>query len=130
MILNLKQKGQILVSIFIFKVILILSFLLFSELSNAASCYSYGYSTTNPDSGRIYQVYYDDGLSVDGCTEEVVLTSEEFARFELLEEQNSQTIEITSMSIAESFTWGFGTYIGFWFLGYTIKNARMVIRKA
>ncbi len=36
---------------------------------------------------------------------------------------------ITALEIAESFTWGFATYIGFWFLGYAIKNARMVVRK-
>lgn len=41
-----------------------------------------------------------------------------------------QTYSIEPIEIAEAFTWGFGTYIGFWFLGYTIKNARMVIRKA
>ena len=41
-----------------------------------------------------------------------------------------QTYAITPLEIAESFTWGFSTYIGFWFLGYAIKNARAVIRKA
>jgi len=38
-------------------------------------------------------------------------------------------VEITSLEIAESFTWGFGTYVFFWFLGFSIKTARMVIRK-
>ena len=40
------------------------------------------------------------------------------------------TYSITSVDIAESFTWGFGTYITFWFFGYVIKNARQVIRQA
>lgn len=37
--------------------------------------------------------------------------------------------DIPPMDIASSFVWGFGTYISFWWLGYVIKNARMVIRK-
>ena len=40
-----------------------------------------------------------------------------------------QSYEITPLSIAESFGWGFATYISFWWFGYVIKNARMVIRK-
>ena len=125
-----KQKGQILLLVILLKISVVLSFLLFSEVSNAATCYEFGYSTTNSETGRIYQVYYDDGLPLSGCTFDVVLTTQEYARFELLEQQNSETVTITSLDIAESFTWGFGTYIGFWFLGFVIKNARMVIRKA
>jgi hypothetical protein len=41
-----------------------------------------------------------------------------------------KTYDITPLDIAESFTWGFGTFISFWFLSYVIKNARMVIKNA
>lgn len=125
-----KQKGQALTILILLKIVFVLSVLLFSELAQAASCYQYGYNNVHPDTGRIYQVYYDDGLPVDGCTHSVVITGLEYARFQILEKQNGDVEQITALSIAESFTWGFGTFIGFWFMGYAIKNARMVIRKA
>jgi len=129
-ILNLKQKGQITVIAVLLKITILLSFFLYSALSKAAVCQEYFYSTP-AGQYRAYDSYYSDiSINTKECPYSVILTPSEYARFVLLEEQNSQTIEITSMSIAESFTWGFGTYIGFWFLGYAIKNARMVIRKA
>jgi molybdopterin/thiamine biosynthesis adenylyltransferase len=36
---------------------------------------------------------------------------------------------ITPLEIAEAFTWGFGTYVFFWFLGYCISTARLVIKR-
>jgi hypothetical protein len=36
---------------------------------------------------------------------------------------------IDPIDIAEAFTWGFGTYVFFWFLGYCISSARLVIKK-
>lgn len=62
-------------------------------------------------------------VAVESCTGYVLVDSNEYQLM-------LQTYAITPLEIAESFTWGFGTYIGFWFLGYAIKNARMVIRKA
>lgn len=35
----------------------------------------------------------------------------------------------TALDIASSFTWGFGTYISFWYIGHCIRVARMTIRK-
>ena len=123
-----KQKGQILVMSILLKLIVILSFLLFSELAQAAQCLTYRDTYWSTSQSLNVHRYEEHGLQVDGCLESIVLTSAEYARLQLLEEQNNQTIEITALDIAQSFTWGFGTYIGFWFLGYTIKNARQVVR--
>lgn len=123
-----KQQGQVFIMSIILKLIFILTFLLFSELSNAASCYTYGYSTTNAQSGRVYQVYYDDNLSLDNCVEQVVITGVEYARYKLLDEQNSMAVEITSFDIAEVFIWGFGTYMFFWFISYCVKNSNSLIK--
>ena len=60
-------------------------------------------------------------VSPDSCTDYILVDSNEYHLM-------LQTYEITPLSIAESFGWGFGTIITFWFLGYAIKNARMVIR--
>ena len=115
--------------LFMFKVIFILIVLLFSELSHAAKCVKYidsqyiAYYETNA------LRYLDYETPASGCNETVTLTPSEYARFELLEEQNSETIEITALDIGESFTWGFGTYIFFWFLSYVIKNARNTIKQ-
>lgn len=38
-------------------------------------------------------------------------------------------IGITPENIALAFTFGFGTVVGFWFLGYCIKAALAVVRK-
>lgn len=123
-----KQKGQILVVTILLKLILILFFLLFSELSNAASCYTYGYSTTNAQTGRVYQVYYDDNLNVDNCNEEVVLTAIEYARYKLLDEQNGDIEPITATNVMAAFTFGFSAYAMFWFVGFKGRLARQAIR--
>jgi len=65
-----------------------------------------------------------DSTSVDSCPSGMILLSK--TEYDLMVNSNV----ITALEIAESFTWGFGTYISFWFLGYSIKTARMVIRKA
>lgn len=61
--------------------------------------------------------------AVESCTGYVLVDSNEYQLM-------LQTYATTPLEIAGSFTWGFGTYIGFWFLGYAIKNARQVIRGA
>lgn len=61
--------------------------------------------------------------STDDCSSYVLVDSNEYQLM-------IQTYDITPLDIAESFTWGFGTFISFWFLSYVIKNARMVIKKA
>ncbi len=64
-----------------------------------------------------------DLTPVESCTGYVLVDSNEYQLM-------LQTYSISPLEIAESFTWGFGTYISFWFLGYAVKNARQVIRKA
>lgn len=125
-----KQKGQILVMTILLKLIIVTSFLLFSELSQAAQCFSLRDTYWSESQQLNVYRYEDRGLASSGCLETVVLDSAEYAKLELLEQQNNQVFQITSIDIAESFTWGFGTYISFWFLGFAVKNARMVIRKA
>jgi hypothetical protein len=61
--------------------------------------------------------------SPDQCNGYILIDSNEYQLM-------VQTYDITPLDIAESFTWGFGTFISFWFLSYVIKNARMVIKKA
>jgi hypothetical protein len=87
--------------------------LLFSVNSNAAYCLL----ETGNGNLRV------DSTSVESCTSGLVLLSK--TDYELM----AQTNVITAIDIAESFTWGFGTYMSFWFMGYSIKSARMVIRK-
>jgi hypothetical protein len=87
--------------------------LLVSFTSNASYCL---YETGN---GNLRV----DSTSVESCTSGLVLLSK--TDYELM----AQTNVITAIDIAESFTWGFGTYMSFWFMGYSIKSARMVIRK-
>lgn len=88
--------------------------LLISFNSNASYCL---YETGNGNL-RI------DSTSVESCPSGMILLSK--SEYDLMVSSNS----ITALEIAESFTWGFGTYISFWFLGYSVKTARMTIRKA
>ena len=88
--------------------------LLLSFNSNAAYCLK---ARSN---GNLNQ----DSVSVEDCSSGLILLSK--TDYDLSFKSNV----ISATDIAESFTWGFGTYIGFWFLGYVIKNARSTIRKA
>jgi len=59
---------------------------------------------------------------IDGtCANHVVLSVNEFANI---------TSQITSQEILTDFTWGFGTVIFFWSLGYAVGVSKAVIRKA
>jgi len=60
-------------------------------------------------------------VSVNDCSGYVLVDSNEYLLM-------LQTYDITPLEIAGSFTWGFSTYIGFWFLAYAIKNARNTIK--
>lgn len=86
--------------------------------------------------GERTQIYggrlvYDDLSStpIELCVDNVVMTAVEYAVLNEKAEQMDDIDPIDAASIAVSFTWGFGTYMGFWFMGYTIKTARGVIRK-
>lgn len=61
-------------------------------------------------------------VAVNDCSGYVLVDSNEYLLM-------LETYAITPLEIAESFTWGFSVYIGFWFLGYAIKNARKTIRQ-
>ncbi len=61
--------------------------------------------------------------SAQDCTSYLMVDSNEYQLM-------LKAYEITPLSIAEAFTWGFGTYVSFWFMGYVIKNARSTIKRA
>jgi hypothetical protein len=60
-------------------------------------------------------------VAIQSCSGYVLVDSNEYLLM-------LQTYAITPLEIAQSFTWGFGTYISFWFLGYVIKTARRTIK--
>jgi hypothetical protein len=60
--------------------------------------------------------------SAEECTSYLLVDSTEY---NLMQTGYS----INPLDIAEAFTWGFGTYVFFWFLGYCIYTARSVIKK-
>jgi len=126
---RIKQKCQIVLMITLLKLIVIISFLLFSELAQSAQCLTYRDTYWSSSQSLNVHRYEEQGLSVSGCLEAIVLTSAEYARLELLDEQNSESYEITAIDIGLSFTWGFGTYVGFWYMGYAIRSSRLIIRK-
>lgn len=122
-----KSKSPFVSTVFVVWLFLVIMLVGFDV--DAAQCLKFSNNFT-AENNQTYVVHFGDVYPLDGCPYEAILTSQEYARFQLYEEQNGQMQQITALEIAEAFTWGFGTYIAFWFLGYTIKNARMVIRKA
>lgn len=92
--------------------------LLFSSFSNASYCLI----ELNNGNLRI------DSVSVNSCPSGLaLLTTTELENIN--DELVSQNVAITAFDIGESFIWGFGTYIGFWFMGYSIKTARGTIKQ-
>ena len=74
-------------------------------------------------------VYYTlDAGSVENCSETVILSGLEYARLKTLEEQYGETFLITPEDIAISFTWGFGTYLTFWWIGFKVRTSRKLIK--
>lgn len=63
-----------------------------------------------------------DTQPVASCPSGMILLSK--AEYDL----SFQSNVITALDIAGSFTWGFSTYLGFWYMGFTIKTARKTIR--
>lgn len=104
------------------------SLCLVSNYSNSADCLDFDYSGT--DEKGNFQVYYDNSKTVDGCLSSVVLSSVEYAELNTKSQMLEGLNEINPTDIAEAFTWGFGTYVFFWFLGYCISMARLVIKRA
>jgi hypothetical protein len=62
-------------------------------------------------------------VTPESCTGYVLVDSNEYHLM-------LEVYAITPLEIAASFTWGFGTYVFFWFQGYVIKNARNVVKAA
>lgn len=59
---------------------------------------------------------------ISQCTTGVLLQPNEYGMF-------SDTLNITSDSLTESFLWGFGAIISVWGLAYGIRIAKAVIRQ-
>lgn len=95
-----------------------LFFLLFSSFSNASYCLL----ELNNGNLRI------DSVSVNTCPSGLALLSTDELTA-INDELLSQNVAITAFDIGESFIWGFGTYITFWFMGYAIKTARNTVKQ-
>ena len=87
--------------------------LLLSFNSNAAYCLK---ARSN---GNLYQ----DSVSVEDCPSGLILLSK--TDYDL----SFQADVVTATEIGLSFLWGFGTYIGFWFMGYAIRVSRNTIKQ-
>lgn len=96
----------------------------------AAQCLKYR-DTYWSESNQANVIWFtDDAGVIESCTDSVYLNASEYATLKAQADLMSGVTEITALDIGEAFTWGFGTYMLFWWFGYVIKNARMVIRKA
>lgn len=102
-------------------------FLLVSVSSQAADCLHYFQS--GEGSQGTYSVYYHVPVqTVETCTGQVVMNASEYAVLKHQADEYNYVEEITPASITESFLWGFGTYITFWWLSYCIRVARKTIK--
>lgn len=112
-------------SLVLFFVIL---YLLFPNTSNAASCWKdrggYYHDTLQVN----FQSLSDDAGTVDSCSGLILQSAQEYAVMKTKADM-ADTAQIDPLDIAESFTWGFGTYLTFWWLSFCIKTARMTIKK-
>lgn len=91
-----------------------------------AQCRTFSYSGTDESGG--FEVYRNNGVLPKGCPDSVILTGVEYARLELLEEQNGDVTSITAISVMSAFTFGFGAYMTFWFVGFKIRLGREAVR--
>jgi len=111
-------------------VVLICAFVaLFSYDSFGAECIRQNseWTAANLEVYRSYQISNQSALS--DCLESVVMSGVDYAILKHDADKMTGIEDITPESIAESFGWGFGTYISFWWLGYVIRNAKMVIKR-
>lgn len=75
----------------------------------------------------------DIALTVDSsqCVQSITLSSEQLSNLDLLLASSSslpEIIGITPLSVAESFSWGFGAIVLFWYLSYPVSIAIKLIR--
>jgi hypothetical protein len=111
------------------KLSLVLFVLLLWQLATpveAAECLRYSGTGTNA-TGE-YDVLYRDGDSLDGCSLTVAMSGAEYAELKTKADMTDLHV-IDPLDIAESFTWGFATYLTFWWLSFVIKSARMTIKR-
>jgi hypothetical protein len=99
----------------------------FSSCSSAATCLEYYYTSDNTEPTRNHVIYYADFLELSTCTESVIITPQEYARFELYEQQNGALVQITAESSTVAFTFGMTAYLIFWFIGFKGRMARKAI---
>ena len=78
---------------------------------------------------RPYSIYFRDGVEANIlCPELVLMTVGEFSKYKTLEDEYSSVNTIEPTDIAASFSWGFGTYLSFWWLAYVIRTAKKTIK--
>jgi hypothetical protein len=65
-----------------------------------------------------------DSTSVETCPSGLVLLSK--TDYDAM--KTDINTDITAVDIASSFTWGFGTYLSFWWLAYVIRTAKKTIK--
>lgn len=72
-------------------------------------------------------------LNADGTLSPTSETLEQCSGYVLVPSHDAaayvESIQITALDVAESFTWGFGLMIFFGFLSYKAKVAKMVIKQ-
>jgi hypothetical protein len=110
-----------------FLVLLLVFIAVYSSDSSAANCLEYYYTSNNVEPERNVVVYYADFLDLSTCTESVIVTPQEYARFELYEQQNGALFQVTAESSTVAFTFGMTTYLIFWFIGFKGRMARKAI---
>lgn len=95
----------------------------------SASCERLFYTDPGSDTTQPYRAYYiETEFTAEECPYSIVMDKEEFFKYNFFAEQFGDVDPISAGSIAESFTWGFGTYIGFWFLAFVIRTAKQTIK--
>lgn len=113
-----------------FSLVLLLAIiaLLAPVTGDAASCWKdrggYYHDTLEVN----FQSLSDDAGTVDSCSGLILQSAQEYAVMKTKADM-AETVQIDPFDIAESFTWGFGTYLTFWWLSFCIKTARMTIKK-
>jgi hypothetical protein len=81
------------------------------------------------DTSGNYSVFRESTSTNENCSGYVISSVYEYSELKTKADFYQGLENVNSLEIAQSFTWGFGTYMFFWFLGYCIKNARQVIKK-
>jgi hypothetical protein len=107
----------------------IFTFFVISEVS-ATECVIHrgGYFNETYQADLTY--YTHENTNLETCIDFVLMSGLEYSALKQRADMMDGLNEIDAISIAESFTWGFGTWISFWWLGYVIRNAKMVIKRA